>query len=256
MEQEADDGVVYRVQERVATITLNVPHRGNALSISVMRGICIALQEAQRDERVAVIVLSASGRHFCAGADLDWATAHAEGDEALWHEGNAALSVLLHALFAISKPVVARVHGTVIGGGVAMLCLCDDVVAVAEANWRLPELRLGIVPSAIVPALRQIVGAHVIRRVVYDDAPWNSADAHGFGIVSHLATPQTLDAQVQARVDAWLVLPASGVAATKQWMRELGADDFRRSLERGQAYAQVLFVNAEDENRHARRSSH
>ena len=235
-EQTTDSTVIYAGEGRIATVTLDVPQRGNALSIPLMDGFRAALQAAQRDPDVAVILLRANGRHFCTGADLGWAAAREQGNEEQWREGNEALVALLHELYGLAKPVVARVHGTVLGAAVAALCLCDDVVALGEASWRLPELKLGLVPSAIVPVLRQVTTPHVIRRVLYDETPWTSVDAHGFGIVTRVATAQTLEALVRARLDAWLALPPAGVAATKRWMRELDADDFRRALERGREH--------------------
>ncbi|MBN3789749.1 enoyl-CoA hydratase/isomerase family protein [Burkholderia sp. Ac-20353] len=238
-ETSTDSAIVFGVEGRVATITLNTPRRGNALSIPLMHGFRAALQAAQHDPDIAVILLRANGRHFCTGADLGWA-ARVPGEEAQWHEGNEALVALLNELYRLTKPVVAQVHGTVLGGAVAVLCLCDDVIALGDAGWGLPELRLGLVPSAIVPVLRQIAAPHVIRRLLYDAAPWTSVDAHAFGIVTRLATGETLDALVQARIQAWLALPSAGFAATKGWMRELDADDFRNALERGHEYAASL----------------
>jgi enoyl-CoA hydratase/carnithine racemase len=239
-EETKDSAVIYAVERRIATITLDVPQRGNALSIPLMNGFRAALQAAQRDPDVAAILLRANGRHFCTGADLGWAAAREQGNEEPWREGNEALLALLHELYALTKPVVARVHGTVLGGAVAALCLCDDVVALGEASWRLPELKLGLVPSAIVPVLRQIAVPHVIRRVLYDETPWTSVDAHGFGIVTQVATSETLEALVQTCLDAWLALPSAAVAATKRLMRELDVDDFRRALELGREYAPSL----------------
>ena len=237
----ADGEVISGTEAGVTTITLDAPRRGNALSMALMRGLCAALRAAQSRPDVAVIVLRANGKHFCAGADLGWAGARDKGDEAQWNAGNAALQELLDTLFALAKPVVARVHGTVIGGGVALLCLCDDVLALDTAHWRLPELPLGMVPTAIVPPLRQVAPQHAIRRMLFDQTPWNSVDAQGFGIVSHVAaSPEALDALTRARTDAWLALPPAAVAATKRWMRELGARDWRESIERGQAHAASL----------------
>ncbi|WP_168787919.1 enoyl-CoA hydratase/isomerase family protein [Paraburkholderia aromaticivorans] len=218
-------------------ITLDVPKRGNALSIPLMHELRAALRAAQHEPDVAVILLRASGKHFCTGADLGWA---AVGNAAQWREGNEALVALLQELYALTKPVVARVHGTVLGGAVAALCLCDDVVALGEARWRLPELKLGMVPSAIVPVLRQIMVPHVIRRVLYDQTPWTSVDAYGFGIVTRVATAETLDTLVRTRLDAWLDLPCAAVAATKRWLRDLDVDDFLKALQLGREYAASL----------------
>lgn len=238
MEATIKESVSYQVQERVAIVTLDAPERGNALAIPMMNRICELLQTAQCDPNVTVVELRAKGKHFCTGADLGWAGA--DRDEELWKAGNAALNAMLQMLFEFSKPLGVRVQGSVIGGGVAMLCLCDDVVAVTEAPWYLPELRLGMVPSAILPALRLVATPSVVRRVLFDDTPWNSADAHRFGIVTRLASSETLEAQVQARLDAWKALPADCSAATKFWMRRLAAEYFRACSETGGVYARAV----------------
>jgi methylglutaconyl-CoA hydratase len=235
-------GLDYAVEGRVATITLDAPRRGNALSLPMMRAFRDALALAQDDPAVSVLVLCANGKHFCTGADLTWAGALSRGDAAQWREGNQALVDLLQALYGFAKPIVARVHGTVLGGGVSVLCLCDDVVAVASASWRLPELQLGIVPSAIVPALRLVANRSAIRRMLFDPRSWTSVDAQTFGLVSETADETTLDGVVQARIDAWLELPTKSFALTKRWTRELDAGDFQKSLELGRACAASLQV--------------
>jgi enoyl-CoA hydratase/carnithine racemase len=236
-EQGKVGGLGYAVDGRIATITLDVPQRGNALSIAMMRAFRAAVQSAEDDASVALIVLRANGKHFCTGADLEWAAARADGEAGRWREGNTALVDLMEALFRLSKPIVARVHGSVFGGAVSLLCLCDDVVAVAHANWRLPELRLGIVPSAIVPALRLVANRSAIRRLLFDDRPWTSVDAQAYGIVTETASEDALDAALQTRIDAWLALPGASFAATKHWLRELDEADFQKALELGRAHA-------------------
>ncbi|OLL31087.1 hypothetical protein BTH42_12780 [Burkholderia sp. SRS-W-2-2016] len=232
--------VLYAVAGRIATITLDRPQRGNALSIALLHELRAALQAAQRDPEVGVILLRANGRHFCTGADLGWAGARQHGDDARWREGNDALVALLHELYGLTRPVVARVQGTVLGGAVALLSLCDDVVALRDASWHLPELKLGLVPSAIVPVLRQITTPAALRRVLYDETPWTSVDAQGFGIVTRVGATETLDALVRNRLDSWLDLPPDALAATKRWLRELDADDFFRALRLGREHAASL----------------
>jgi enoyl-CoA hydratase/carnithine racemase len=233
MSTNAEETVLdYQVANRVATITLNAPQRGNALSIAILNAFRSAIETAQKDYEVDVLILRSTGRHFCTGADLKWAGVRDENID-VWREGNAALMSLLRTLYVLDKPVLARVQGSAFGGAVAVLALCDEVVAVSDAAWKLPELQLGMVPSAIIPVLRLAVDRNTMRRVLCNESPWNSVDAHRFGLVTELASPDTLDPVFNARVEAWRRLPTPSFQATKRWLRELDENDFNRSLELG-----------------------
>lgn len=236
MTTDAATEVRFSTSQGMALIELHRPTRGNALSIELMQALRAALEQAQRDSDVKVIQLRAAGKHFCTGADLSWANT----ESALWAEGHAALNALLEALYVISKPVVARVHGTVIGAGVALLCLCDQVVAVDEATWRLPEVKLGMVPSAIVPALRQVASTAAIRQLIFTDRAWSSQAMQAFGVVAELVSVNGLDGAVEACIEAWRSLAPSSVMATKRLLRELGRQDFEHASERGRVHAATV----------------
>lgn len=223
--------LAYRVRTRTATITMDDPEHGNALSIGMMGNLREAFQAARRDPEVDLVVLRATGRQFCIGADLGWICALACGDALLWRAGMGALTGLLDDLHAFSKPIVARVHGSVIGGGVAMLALCDAVIAVREARWRLPEVKLGMVPTAVLPPLQGVVPAGLLRRLLFEEGSWDSATAQNFGLATQVVDADALDSAVQARVESWLSLPAVTFAATKGLLREMDRARFRQQME-------------------------
>lgn len=248
---EHEQGVALscQVRERTATITMDDPGHGNALSLGMMCNLRDALRAAQRNADVDVVVLRANGRVFCSGADVGWVQALVSGDEALWRAGMEALTGLLDDLHALSKPVVARVHGTVVGGGVGMLCLCDAVIAASDVRWRLPELKLGMVPTAVLPPLLGVVPAGALRRLLYEDRTWDSAAALEFGLATQVVESSRLDDAVQARVDAWLALPAATFSATKQLLGAMDPNGYRRHVVMARPYVESAIHGAEAKDR-------
>lgn len=234
---------------RVTTLTLDRPQGGNALSLPMMRELRAALRATQADAQTDVVVLRASGRHFCAGADLDWIQALVSGDVTLWEQGIDELLGVIADLHACVKPVLARVHGAVVGGGVSLLCMCDAVIASSAAQWRLPELKLGMVPTAVMPPLLQRVTPAAAARLLYEDRAWDAASALAFGLATEVVDPGGLDQAVQARVREWLALPAPVFRDTKRLMHELRGAEFQRQLAAVRPHAMGSLQGAEARQR-------
>lgn len=246
---ESDVALHYRVMERTATITMDDSAHGNPLSIGMMCNLREAFGAARRDPEVDVVVLQANGRVFCAGADRDWIGALVSGNAALWHAGMAALTGLLDELQAFPKPVIARVHGTVVGGGVAMLCLCDAVIAASEARWRLPEVALGMVPTAVLPPLHGVVPAGALRRLLYENGAWDGAAALDLGLATQVVDAGELDQAVRTRVESWLALPAATFSATKRLVRSMDRARYLRYVAMAQPEVDAAIHGADAKER-------
>ncbi|GIF98686.1 enoyl-CoA hydratase family protein [Catellatospora citrea] len=135
--------VTSTVERGVATLTLDSSHNRNALSAGLVAQLGEALAAAAADPGVRAVVLTHSGRVFCAGADL---TEAAGGGVA---EGTARLLGLLRAIVELPKPVVARVDGQVRAGGLGLLGACDIVLAGPASGFAFTEARLGVAPAVI-----------------------------------------------------------------------------------------------------------
>lgn len=248
-EAKADVALHYQVRERTATITMDDPAHGNALSIGMMCNLRDAFRAARRDPEVDLVLLRANGPVFCAGADAGWIGALVSGDAALWHAGMGALTGLLDDMYTFPKPVVARVQGAVVGGGVAVLCLCDAVIAAREARWRLPEVKLGMVPTAVLPPLQGVVPTGLLRRLLYEDGAWDSTAALEFGLATQVVDAGELDNAVQVRVESWLVLPAATFSATKSLLRSMDRARYLRHVAMAQPEVDAAIHGADAKER-------
>ena len=223
----------------VARIFLNRPQKVNALDSPMLERLAAALEEAGADETVRLIVLGGRGKAFCGGADvkelasLDSKTAR-------------AFITRIHRACAAARqapvPVVARLHGAVIGAGLELAAACDLRLAVRGTRFAMPEVRLGI-PSVVEAALLpRLIGSGRAAWLVLTGEPIDAERAYEWGLVEALCNEAELDAEV-ARVVAHLL--AGDRAALRmqkellhQWEEQPLAESIAASIERfAEAYA-------------------
>ena len=162
MENVADnvgeDAVLVERREREAWLTLNRPSRLNAVNQTLYEQLTGAVLDADRDAGVRVIVLTGSGRAFCAGADLKAHSETERSDRERIDYARIAQRANL-ALQRCSKPVVAAVNGHAIGAGLELALSCDFIIVASDARLRLPELALGtFVGGGVTYTLPERVG--------------------------------------------------------------------------------------------------
>ncbi|MFQ5821099.1 MAG: enoyl-CoA hydratase-related protein, partial [Candidatus Heimdallarchaeota archaeon] len=137
--------------KRTITVTLSRPEVHNAFDSVLIKELIHCIREFGKDTSIRVVVLTGSGRSFCAGADLNWMRETVDYSK----EENLADAEQLAQMFATinvcPKPVVARINGTAIGGGSGLVAACDVAIAVEHAKFGFGEVKVGIIPSVISP---------------------------------------------------------------------------------------------------------
>ncbi len=219
----------------VARVWLNRPEQHNALAAELVAELTSALHALALESAVRVVVLGGRGPSFCAGADIAVmkASAHATFDENLAEAER--LGGLFSTLADLPRPVVARLHGNVLGGGVGLACACDLAVAADDARFALSEVRLGILPALISPYVIRRLGDRAARELMLTGERIDAAAALRHGLVHHVATAADLDARVEERVAA-LLAGAPRAQARIKTLLELWADstweEYRSGLPR------------------------
>lgn len=206
----------------IATLTLNRPDKHNALSAQMIGDITQAAQALDRDPAVRVVVIAGAGASFCAGGDLAWMRAQIDATPQDRANSARALAAMLAQVNTLSKPVIARIHGNAFGGGIGLACVCDKVFATAEAKFGLTETKLGLIPATIGPYVVARMGGGAARQVFSSSRVFNATTAQALGIVSTLTTPQDLDAEVEAEVQAYLRCAPAAIAQAKAMVLNLG----------------------------------
>lgn len=144
--QEERNDIEYRVDNDVATITLNRPKAGNSISPRMGAEIIHALQQVEKDPQIVGVVIRANGKVFCSGMDLRGAMTSSANPQ----EKGAAAVDLFATLWDFSKPLVCCLQGPVLGGGIAIFCASDVRLIDSERGWlQFPEVKRGIVPAFV-----------------------------------------------------------------------------------------------------------
>lgn len=206
--------VILTVTANVAHIMMNRPASMNAMSRGTITELRLALESAQSDPNVSVIVLSGAGGNFCAGDDLKEAEAQpAEEFLALIMD----LQRLTRLLLLGEKPTIAAVDGYAVGGGFELALACDFRVATTRARMGCVEARVGMVitggTSVLLPSL---VGQGAAREIVFIADIFDAAFAQRVGLLHRLVEPELLDAEVQALIDKLLSRAPLSLRESKQ----------------------------------------
>jgi len=190
--------VILDIQPRgpAAWLWMNRPEARNALNDELIAALETALDVLEKDGTTRVLVLAGRGPAFCAGGDLAKMEKAAKMTKVRARREAARFARLLYRLRAYSKPVVARVHGPAFAGGMGLAAACDLVVAAEEAEFALPETRLGLVPAMISPYLVRAMGAGQARRYMLTGERLSGREAQRIGFAHECVPAAELDAVV------------------------------------------------------------
>ncbi len=179
-----------------AWLWLSRPEVRNALNDELITALATALEVLEKDAAARVLVLAGRGPAFCAGADLARMEKAAKMTKARSRREASRFAKLLYRLHSYPKPVVARVHGPAYAGGMGLVAASDLVVAAEEAEFALPETRIGLVPAMISPYLLRAMGAQQARRYILTGERLSAREAQRIGFVHECVPAAELDAAV------------------------------------------------------------
>ncbi|MTV26026.1 crotonase [Nitriliruptoraceae bacterium ZYF776] len=185
----------------VLSVTIDRPEARNALDTAVLTGLIEAFESATGDPDVRVVVLTGAGdRAFCAGADLAGGLTGDAGVVAQ-HEQRGALRRLFAAAEALDKPLVGRVNGHALAGGLGVALACDLLVAADDAQFGTPEVRVGLWPFVISALLTEHLGPKRALELMMTGRRLSAEQARDWGLVNVVVPREELDAAVAALVD-------------------------------------------------------
>ena len=189
----------------VAQVTMSRPAVFNAFDETMIVEMDAVFAALAADDAVRVVVLAGEGRHFSAGADLQWMQRASRASEDWNLQDARRFAGMLARIAALPKPTVARVQGAALGGGVGLTCACDIAVAADNASFSVSEAKFGILPSVIGPHLVNAVGRRQGLRLALTTERVGAAQAEAMGLVHRVVGLDALDAAVDAVVRDLLV---------------------------------------------------
>ena len=197
--------VFLEVDGPVGIVTLNNPEKHNAFDDVLITDLTAALRTLDANENVRVVILSAVGKSFSAGADLNWMKRMSAYSEEENLRDAMALGELMRTLHGLSKPTIARVQGAAYGGGVGLVACCDIAVGTHNAAFSLSEVKLGLIPAVISPYVIAAIGERAAHRYFLTAERFDAAEGFRLGLLHELvASDDDMDEKINDMCDALL----------------------------------------------------
>jgi methylglutaconyl-CoA hydratase len=209
----------------IATATLNRPRFGNAYNAAVLDALIGALSELREDAGVRALVVRGAGKHFAAGADINWLSEVSEYPPEAAYEASLATTRAMQLLNEFPKPTLAVIQGAAFGGGCGIVCCVDVALATPAAVFGLTEVRVGVSPTPISAQMVQAMGLRHARRYAITGERFDAAEALRIGLVHEVVAADAIEARLEAILAETLLSAPGAVAVTKDSM--LGANGMK-----------------------------
>lgn len=208
----------------VARVTLSRPESHNAFDASVIADLRRAFTALAREPATTLraVVLAGDGPSFCAGADIAWMRAALSLDREANEHDAMAMADMFEAIDTCPVPVIVRVHGAALGGGMGLCAVGDLVIAEAGTRFGFTETRVGILPAVIAPFVIAKIGESHARALFPGGRRFDAVRAQRIGLVHELVEgEEALDRAVDAALDDILAAGPTAVRAAKSIVREV-----------------------------------
>ncbi len=186
------NGLHSDINNQILTLTLSRPDCHNAFDDHLLKELTTILQEVDKQAQIRCVVIKAEGKHFCAGADLNWMQRVAKFSE----EENLVDSLILaHAMQSIyhcQVPTICLVQGAAMGGGAGIAAACDITIASDNARFCFSEVKLGLIPAVISPYVVEAIGPRAAKRLFCTAEIIDAQKALALGLVHQVVESNEL----------------------------------------------------------------
>ena len=177
----------------------------NAFNETMIGELDAEFERLSRSKKVRVIVLIGEGKHFSAGADLQWMQRASEASKEWNFKDAKRFAEMLRKIECCPKPTIVKVQGVALGGGVGLICACDIAIGADTASFAISEARFGILPAVIGPYVINAVGKRQAKRLALTTTRIRAEEALSIGLLQQIAEPEQLDSAVDAIISDLLI---------------------------------------------------
>lgn len=213
----------------VMQVTMSRPSVFNAFDDVMVKELDQAFTQLAEDDSVRVIILTGDGKHFSAGADLQWMQRASQASFEWNLEDARGFAGMFACIQSSPKPVIARVQGAALGGGAGLVCACDIAIAADNASFAISEAKFGILPAVIGPYVINAVGKRQAQRLAMTTTRIRADEALRLGLVQQVVEAEQLDAAVDATVTELLASGPNALREIKQLYARLPVGDITDS---------------------------
>ncbi len=212
-------------EQGVLTLSMNRPEVHNAFDADMIGELTAALQAANADKQVRLLVITGTGSCFSAGADMNWMRSLVEASQEDNERDAMQLSTLMRTLNYLTKPTIARINGAAFGGGLGLIATCDITIATESAKFGLPEAHLGLAPAVISPYVIRRIGERNARRYFLTGEHFDAHQAQSLGLIQQCVAKNHLDEAVENVITHLLKGGPDAVMTCKQLVFAVAGHD-------------------------------
>ncbi len=224
----------------VMWLTITREERRNAMSHGVLAAMAQAITAAQSQRAIrAIVVTGAGSKAFCAGADLQSANAFTTD----YSEPHGHLAQLLRVAKASAVPLIARVNGACMAGGMGLMSMCDMAVASSHAIFGLPEVKVGVFPAQVLSVLQHLIPRRKLAEMCLTGEPITAAQALEYDLVNYV--DDDVDAKLQWLLERLLDKSPAAIRRGLYTMKKIEAMSFEESMSFNESQI-ALFTLTED----------
>jgi len=213
-----------KTENKVRYVTLNRPDVHNAFNarlIAELRGTFEAIASETEDGAVRAVVLAGEGKSFCAGADVKWMRQSLDYSAEENRADARQMAEMFDMINQCPVPVIARIHGAALGGGVGLASVCDIVIATSGTAWAFSEVKLGIAPAVISPYVLAKIGRSHARVLFLTGERFTTERALHIGLAHYSVDPEELDAEVNRVLKEIMNSSPRGIKRAKELIAQV-----------------------------------
>ncbi|MBA2649072.1 MAG: enoyl-CoA hydratase/isomerase family protein [Legionella sp.] len=180
------------IQENICELTLNRVNKNNAFDDKLIQALCNAYLDAIQSSKVRVILLKSNGKHFSAGADLEWMQRMAQFDVEENTDDALLLAQLMHTIYHCPKPTITMIQGSAIGGGIGLIAASDVGIAALNASFCFSEVQLGLIPAVISPFIVKAIGERATKALFMSAEVFDAPRALTLNLIHHCVPEEKL----------------------------------------------------------------
>jgi len=227
----SDQNLILEINNGVAKLILNRPDVHNAFDDALIEDIIDALSNVSNDDSVRAVIVTSTGKHFSAGADLNWMKRMATLSEEENRHDAQRLAELMHALNNLKKPTIALVDGAAYGGAVGLIACCDMAIATQRSRFCLSEVKIGLSPAVISPFVVAAIGERQARRYFLTAEVFDAQQAQQFELLHDVVEDKdALQKASENLISALLGNSPQAMDKTKQLIKQVSRGEIDQDM--------------------------
>ncbi len=213
--------IIVEKKQNYAEVFLNREEIHNAFNDELINELKTTFLDLEKDSNIRVVVLTGKGRSFCAGADLNWMKSMVDYSFEENKKDSENLESLFQVINSFKKPLIGKINGHALGGGVGLVSVCDYAITHEKAKFGFTEARLGLIPAVISPYVIRKIGESQARAWFLSGERFDASEAMRMNLIHQVTTLEEFEEKSKEVIDSFLQAAPNASMAAKRLITEV-----------------------------------